>query len=218
MNVMIKKLAVIVFLFPFWASSASFDCAKAFSDVEKLICNTPELSKADDELYIDYLQAKMVTGNSDDFRALVKKNWDLRVKNCDTKSCLMDWYHKSGIIYRNIAANHPINEQDVSGKNYYYGSSIKLRGTIKVESDGFPSIRTDDIISVSSKDPEPENGEPDEWGIAVMQLAASGNGQYNELIKNKDKKAIITCNLYHAHTIHHKTPVVCWVEGFSIIK
>lgn len=185
-NVM-KRIVFILLLMPLYGNAASFDCTKAYSDIEKLICSTPELSKADDELYVDYLQAKLVTGNSDDFKMLAKKNWDLRVKNCETKSCLLDWYHRSTIIYRNISASHPVSEQDISGRNYYYGSSVKLRGVIKIESDGFPSIRTDEIISVSSKDPEPENGEPAEWGIGVLQLAASGNDQYKELRKTKGR-------------------------------
>ncbi len=51
---MTKLLLFVVLLIPSITYAASFDCNKAHSDVEKLICNTPELSKADDELYVDY--------------------------------------------------------------------------------------------------------------------------------------------------------------------
>lgn len=216
---MTKLFLSVVLLVPSIAYAASFDCNKAHSDVEKLICNTPELSKADDELYVDYLQAKLVTGNSDEFKKLAKKNWDLRVKNCDTKECLLDWYYRSTIIYRNVAANQPIDEQDVSGTNFYYGSSAKIQGTLKRESGGFPSIRTDDIISVSSKTPdEAESDEPGEWGVAVMQLAMTDKSQWRYFEKNMNTKALVTCNLYHAHTGHHFTPVMCLVENIEPAK
>lgn len=216
---MIRLLLFIVLFTPFITYAASFDCSKASSNVEKLICDTPELSKADDELYVDYLQAKLVTGNSDEFKKLAKKNWDLRVKNCDTKECLLDWYKRSTIIYRNVSASQPIDEQDVSGANYYYGSSVKIKGILKRELGGFPSIRTDDIISVSSKTPdEAEFDEPREWGVAVMQLAMTDKAQWRYFEKNINTKVLVTCNLYHAHTGHHFTPVMCLVENIEPAK
>ncbi|WP_387690798.1 hypothetical protein [Photorhabdus sp. RM71S] len=101
---MLKKIVIALFLVSATANSASFDCAKATSKAEKLICSTPALSQADDVLYVDYLQAKVVTGNSDDFKALVKQNWKLRENNCDTKECLLNWYKRSAELYRQIAA------------------------------------------------------------------------------------------------------------------
>lgn len=219
---MTKLLLFVVLLIPSITYAASFDCNKAHSDVEKLICNTPELSKADDELYVDYLQAKLVTGNSDEFKKLAKKNWDLRTKNCDTKQCLLDWYKRSTVIYRNVAASHPIEEQDVSGTTYYYGSSVKIKGTLTRESKasgGYPSIRTDDVISVSSRTPdEAESDEPGEWGVAVMQLAMTDKSQWRYFENNINSKAWVTCNLYHAHTGHHYTPVMCLVENIDPAK
>ncbi|HGM9964180.1 TPA: DUF4431 domain-containing protein [Providencia stuartii] len=216
---MIRLFLFLIFVFPSITYAASFDCAKAQSNVEKLICNTPELSKADDELYVDYLQAKLVTGNSDEFKRLVKKNWELRVKNCDTKSCLLDWYHRSTIIYRNIAASQPVDEQDISEFNYYYNSPVKLRGVIRLEKpDGFLTLRTDNIISVSSKEPEDSEGEPIEWGIGALHLAPRNSDQFNQLKEIQGKKVDITCDLYHATNIHHKTPVLCSVEHYVLVK
>ncbi|MCE1741552.1 hypothetical protein LWT88_23110, partial [Enterobacter hormaechei] len=70
---------------------------------EKLICSTPALSQADDNLYINYLQAKLATGNNADFKALVKQNWELREK-CVVVECLQDWYKRSSEMYKKIAA------------------------------------------------------------------------------------------------------------------
>ncbi|WP_231571393.1 MULTISPECIES: lysozyme inhibitor LprI family protein [Xenorhabdus] len=101
---MLKKVAAALFFVSAVANSASFDCSKAVSKVEKLICSTPALSQADDALYVDYLQAKLITGNTDDFKALAKQNWKLREKNCDTEECLLNWYKRSTELYRQIAA------------------------------------------------------------------------------------------------------------------
>jgi uncharacterized protein len=102
---MLKKIAVVLFLISSTATAASFDCTKATSKAEKLICSTPALSQADDALAVDYLQAKLVTDNSADFKALVKQNWKLREKNCETEECLLNWYKRSTELYRQIAAH-----------------------------------------------------------------------------------------------------------------
>ncbi|AOM40490.1 lysozyme inhibitor LprI family protein [Xenorhabdus hominickii] len=115
-------LTIALFLVSASVGAASFDCTKAFSKTEKLICNTSVLSQADDALYVDYLQAKIATGNSDDFKKLVKQNWKLREKNCDTEKCLLDWYKKSTELYRLISANQPSSKGD-EGKLHSYGES-----------------------------------------------------------------------------------------------
>ncbi|MDR1007337.1 MAG: hypothetical protein LBL65_02075 [Campylobacteraceae bacterium] len=48
----------LTFLFP-----ASFDCKKAKTDVEKLICSNEELSQLDEELNLLYEQARIITSN-----------------------------------------------------------------------------------------------------------------------------------------------------------
>ncbi len=54
-----KKVVVIsCLLFSSASFAVSFDCSKAQSKTEKLVCDSPSLSQADDELYADYLQAK----------------------------------------------------------------------------------------------------------------------------------------------------------------
>ncbi|MDE9477020.1 lysozyme inhibitor LprI family protein [Xenorhabdus bovienii] len=110
-------LTIALFLVSVGANAASFDCAKASSKAEKLICSIPVLSQADDALYFDYLRAKVVTGNNDDFKKLVKQNWKLREKNCDTEKCLLDWYKKSTDLYRLISANQPQSKNE--GRKVY---------------------------------------------------------------------------------------------------
>ncbi|MDC9598725.1 DUF4431 domain-containing protein [Xenorhabdus anantnagensis] len=210
---MLKKMTTICFLVSVTINAASFDCSKAESKAEKLICNTPALSQADDALYVDYHQAKISTGNSDGFKALVKQNWKLREKNCDTVECLQGWYRRSSEIYQRIAATR--GEGEKVNNTYFYNTSVKFKGTLNREFDGFPSLRLDNLISISPSDDVYDDMEPLEYGIAVMQLAISGKEQWDIFEKSKGKKALVTCNVYHAHTIHHKTPVMCLVEEIT---
>lgn len=214
---MLKKIAIGLLLVSSSVSAASFDCSKAFSDVEKLICNTPSLSNADDELYVDYLQAKVITGNSDDFKKLVKQSWKLREKNCKTEECLLGWYKQSSDLYRNISSSkEKTADNDSDNHELYYGKSVNITGTLNRESAGFPSLRPDDILSVSSADGDSEGLEPSEYGVGVMQLVISGDDMWNKFEKNKGDKSTVLCNLYHSHTMHHKTPVLCTVEDIQV--
>ncbi|WP_228860821.1 DUF4431 domain-containing protein [Xenorhabdus sp. PB61.4] len=212
---MLKKIAAFLFLVSTVASSASFDCAKATSKTEKLICATPILSQADDALLIAYTHAKIATGNSDGFKALVRQNWKLREKNCDTVKCLQDWYRQSSEIYHRIAATR--EEGEKANSTYFYNTSAKFKGTLNSESEGFPSLRLDRLISVSPSDGVYDETEPFEHGVAVMQLAMTKKEQWNIFEKLIGKKVSVTCNLYHAVTIHHKTPVMCLVEKIESI-
>ena len=45
-----KKLFLLLFLIPNLVMAASFDCAKASTKHEKMICDNPELNKADEEI------------------------------------------------------------------------------------------------------------------------------------------------------------------------
>jgi len=68
--------------------AASFDCGKATSKVEKLICEDDELSKLDDALNKTYGQ---VLDRSEDKQAAVKeqRQWLKKVRNtCQDKVCL----------------------------------------------------------------------------------------------------------------------------------
>lgn len=216
-----KIIAVSCLLFSTASFAASFDCAKAYSKVEKLICDTPSLSKADDELYVDYLQAKLVTGNSAEFKKIVGQNWKLREKNCDTEECLLDWYKRSTVLYRNIAgskspdANKPEENQV---KTYYYGEPVELQGFMLNERAGFPSLRLVDIISVTTRNGADEPDAQAAFGVGVTQLVMSNEKMWSIFNDNQGKAVTVTCNLFSAHTIHHKTPVLCSVINIKVEK
>jgi len=68
---MLKKLLLVLMLamVPCFAHSASFDCAKAATDTEKMICNFSELSELDSKLGTFYKEALASAQNKEELRA-----------------------------------------------------------------------------------------------------------------------------------------------------
>lgn len=85
------------------AVAASFDCKKAASEVEKLICENPELSKLDDDLAQAYKNALISAADKE----ALKKNqvWWLKFTRniCQAATCLDEAY-KARIIELTIPA------------------------------------------------------------------------------------------------------------------
>ena len=210
---MLKKIAISLMFICGSVNAASFNCSKAYSKVEKLICNTPSLSKADDELYVDYLQAKLVTGNSDEFKKIAKLNWKLREKNCETEQCLLAWYQKSTDLYRNLASSK--NNVNDNQKCYEEGQQIVLSGVLKREV--FPGPPNYESIE-GGDEPEPywilntpnnlcTKGSM-EWGEKnQLQLILSAD-LYKEKRKYLNHSVLVSGSLVYAVTGHHHTPVM----------
>ena len=70
----------------------SFDCARARSPAEKLICADAELSQLDRELGRVYARAKNSTSDSAAFRRQNDQEWRRREANCRDRACLLEWY------------------------------------------------------------------------------------------------------------------------------
>jgi uncharacterized protein len=88
-----KYIALVIFgCAAALANAASFDCTKARSDSEKLICTGPELSKLDDELARQFAIAKQKMGSDAAFREQTRQEWRRREQTCHDKACLTDWY------------------------------------------------------------------------------------------------------------------------------
>lgn len=89
------------------AEAASFNCKKAKSKVDKLICATPELSKADDELGKLYKAAMEAYsdahGDGKDLRA-AQAAWLKRYRNtCGDAACMLAAYQRRNAELRVIA-------------------------------------------------------------------------------------------------------------------
>lgn len=72
----------------------SFDCAKASSTNEKLICSDAELSTLDTEVAAIYKEAKAKTADPASFKKSSVDAWKWREANCHDKACLLEWYTK----------------------------------------------------------------------------------------------------------------------------
>jgi hypothetical protein len=81
------------FLSPQKASAKpSFDCNKASSYSEKLICSDPELARMDVELAGIYRQAKAIASDQKEFTRRSAARWKDRESTCYDRACVVDWY------------------------------------------------------------------------------------------------------------------------------
>ena len=97
------------------ALAASFDCAKARSDAEKLICATPALSAADEELAGIYRRARERMARSGPeseqaqwFKSNAVADWNWRDKNCQDVPCLAGWYRQRKALLLWIASSDDV--------------------------------------------------------------------------------------------------------------
>lgn len=70
----------------------SFDCARARSTPEKIICSDQELSRLDRELGRLHAQAEAVARDRAAFKRQNDAEWLRREATCRDRACLQDWY------------------------------------------------------------------------------------------------------------------------------
>lgn len=98
------RALLVILLFTSSAFGASFDCAKASTPVEKIICESPRLSALDDELAATYAAALKI--DRDAVRAS-QRRWLAEDRNqCDYDGCLEASYLLRIAILR--VANRPL--------------------------------------------------------------------------------------------------------------
>jgi len=75
------------------AHAASFDCGKAQTKVEHLICDNPEISKLDDELSVAYKAALKDEKQTDAIKQ-AQKQWMKERNGCADAACVQNAYQK----------------------------------------------------------------------------------------------------------------------------
>jgi hypothetical protein len=70
----------------------SFNCIKARSNVEHMICGDKELAADDLELANIFVTAKAAATNRTAFKERARKAWNYREKNCHDRDCVVRWY------------------------------------------------------------------------------------------------------------------------------
>lgn len=82
----------------------SFDCAKARSRTEKLICADPELAELDRDLGRLNVRARTYSSDPVAFRKAGDAEWKRREAECRDKACLLAWYeHRRRQLLQAIA-------------------------------------------------------------------------------------------------------------------
>jgi len=82
--------------------SASFDCKKAHSTSEMLICGDADLAALDRDLATLYAQAKAAAPDKQAFADMTRQNWNWRQRTCIDKACLITWYADQRQRFLNI--------------------------------------------------------------------------------------------------------------------
>jgi uncharacterized protein len=75
------------------AAAASFDCKKARTQAEKLICATPALSRADEELGRQYKAARAATKDAKGLRD-AQQRWVRKRDLCADAACMLAAYER----------------------------------------------------------------------------------------------------------------------------
>jgi hypothetical protein len=82
----------------------SFDCSKARSVPERLVCADPELTRLDRDLGRVHARARRVTTDPQDFKRESDDEWRLREAVCRDRDCLLEWYsHRKQQLEERIA-------------------------------------------------------------------------------------------------------------------
>jgi|GEM_PF-5406898 len=98
-NGVIKQLAKLGLLLMITASAqaASFDCKKAQSKVEHLICDNPEISKLDEELSVAYKAALQAKQQAVDIKQ-AQKQWMKERNDCADAACVKTAYQNHLLV------------------------------------------------------------------------------------------------------------------------
>jgi hypothetical protein len=81
----------------------SFDCSKARSDAEHLICGDAELGALDVQLASVFARAKGAAKDPAAFKERTRLQWNYREQNCHDKVCLLRWYADQKTTLEGIA-------------------------------------------------------------------------------------------------------------------
>lgn len=84
---------IAIFIIPSLIFAASFDCAKATSDVEKVICSNADISKLDDELSELYKHVYADSADKEQKQLkLDQLSWLKKRNACLSRTCIRDAY------------------------------------------------------------------------------------------------------------------------------
>ncbi|HWT15210.1 MAG TPA: lysozyme inhibitor LprI family protein, partial [Patescibacteria group bacterium] len=96
------------------ARAASFDCAKATTTVEQLVCTNPALSDLDDDLAATYRQATSLASPGDAEPKQSQRTWLKRRNACSDADCVAAAY-QARIAELEDAIGQDLNAEAIAG-------------------------------------------------------------------------------------------------------
>lgn len=101
---------IILLCFTTNVTAASFDCAKASTNIEKMICADDNLSKLDEELNTIYKQALSAETSKEELKKQ-QLMWLKKVrKSCKDAACLKIWYgDRIAVLTKSDSASKTVN-------------------------------------------------------------------------------------------------------------
>ncbi len=212
------------------AFSASFNCSKAHSKIEKMICTDAELSAMDSELLPIYQQARKATNNSKAFRDNGRAALRWRTESCKDKACLVRWYNNRKAELLKIAQSNIVNTNTHGCVTD--NKEITLTGRLKegtyVGPPNFESIENGDkLMSYYYLETDKSmcaftNQSFD--GISLEKIKPQRYfhlvimDKYPNLVKQLNKKITVTAVPYTRHTAYHQTPLLLTVKKLAPTK
>ena len=209
------------------ALAASFDCAKAASVPERLICADPELSRLDDELSIEYQRARRVAPDPKLFQEQTRAAWRWREANCTARACLLEWYASRQSQLKAITASAPV------AGCMRDGDTVTLSGRVSREvfpgPPNYESIAQGDRPTVywilvlpdarcfaigSMADREARN---ERQLLKRFQLVFNDAAAYDTYRVAVGASVSVTGELFESHTAHHRTPALLTVKTLSML-
>ena len=206
--------------------AASFDCAKAASAAERLICTDPDLSRLDDELSAEYQRARRVAPDPRLFQEQTRAAWRWREANCASKACLLEWYAGRQSQLKVIAAAPP------SSNCLRDGDAVTLSGRVSREvfpgPPNYQSVAKGDRPTVywilvladarcfsvgSMGDREAGKDQP---LLKRFQLVFPDAKDYDTYRAAVGAFVSVMGELSESHTAHHKTPALLTVKTLSM--
>lgn len=142
---------VSLLLLSSYTYSASFDCHKASTEVERKICGTPSLSTLDEQLSAAFKLLK----NQRTFQIIESEWLETQRNTCESTECLEDAYDQQIRFLTPLPENAPVIEKD-----------IKLLPADKIYTQSFRSWRTVELAGLPN-----EKGVTERYLLSAEMLA-----------------------------------------------
>jgi uncharacterized protein len=183
-----------------WARAATFDCDKASTFVEKVICSDTRLTNLDDQLERQYKDALAASSNNGALKA-EQKAWLSSRNQCKDSDCIMKAYNDRISVL--IAMSAPVKSGDVTGT--YKMKDRGAAGVVLIQQTANGRIKFYVNATYSTNTGElsgevPLNGEAANYVYKELDCTLSFNFVPGGLVLNQDGSCGMGLNVSAAGT------------------